>query len=60
MDTSSAIDLGRLDSKVDVILEGPPVSASWSEALTAEMKHRGRAVHEEHVLSGLIEDLRQG
>jgi len=40
-------------------LEGPAVSASWSEALTAEMKHRGRAVHEEHVLPGLLEDLCQ-
>jgi uncharacterized protein (TIGR02679 family) len=42
------------------VLEGPPVLASWSEALTAEMKHRGRAVHEEHVLSGLMEDLCPG
>jgi uncharacterized protein (TIGR02679 family) len=45
------------DASPGPVLEGPAVSASWSEALTAEMKHRGRAVHEEHVLPGLLEDL---
>jgi uncharacterized protein (TIGR02679 family) len=38
-------------------LEGEPVAASWSKALTAQMRNRGSAVQEEHVLPELLGDL---
>jgi uncharacterized protein (TIGR02679 family) len=39
-------------------LEGGPVMPSWAETLAGEMQRRGCAVHEEHVLAQLLEDLR--
>jgi uncharacterized protein (TIGR02679 family) len=38
-------------------LEGTPVPAVWDSRLTAEMSSDGRAVHEEQVLSALLDDL---
>jgi uncharacterized protein (TIGR02679 family) len=39
------------------MLEGTPVAASWSKDLTIAMRERGRAVHEEQVVSELLLDL---
>lgn len=44
-------------AKGGIKLRGKPVSADWDPCLTAAMKQMGKAVHEEQVLDGLLEDL---
>lgn len=39
-------------------VSGKPVAAARDPHLTAAMKQMGKAVHEEQVLDGLLEDLR--
>jgi uncharacterized protein (TIGR02679 family) len=41
-------------------LAGAAVEASWDGALATAMREDGRAVHEEGVVEGLLEDLGRG
>jgi uncharacterized protein (TIGR02679 family) len=47
-----------LEAPPELPLEGTPIAASWDPDLADAMSRRGCAVHEEAVLSSLLEDLR--
>ena len=54
-DYTSAV--AALDADHAVVLTGRPVETPWDPALAAAMSTQGLAVHEEFVLSDLLQDL---